>query len=133
VAIAGLGIRFVPPAQADEAAAGDVLQVVEVGGEQEDGDDEDKDEVGGEEDAEEVNEEGGFYNRLLVGGGGLEEEVIDVQARKARKVTRVMGWALRRQFSEPGSGFWMSAMVVGIGVAIALVRRTVAMQKTLES
>ena len=29
------GIDFVPPAQADEAAAGDVFEVVEVGGEEE--------------------------------------------------------------------------------------------------
>lgn len=31
------GIDFVPPSQADEAAAGYVLEVVEVGGEKEDG------------------------------------------------------------------------------------------------
>lgn len=36
-------VDLVPPAEADEAAAGDVLEVVEVGGEEEDGDDEDHD------------------------------------------------------------------------------------------
>jgi hypothetical protein len=43
---AGLRVDFVPPAQADEAAAGDVFEVVEVGGEEEDGDDEDEDAAG---------------------------------------------------------------------------------------
>ncbi|KAK3208580.1 hypothetical protein GRF29_77g1131578 [Pseudopithomyces chartarum] len=58
-AVARRGVDLVPPAQSDEAAAGDVLEVVEVGGQQEDGDDEDEDEVGGEEaQAEEVGEEG---------------------------------------------------------------------------
>lgn len=36
-------VDLVPPPQADEAAACDVLEVVEVGGEEEDGDDEDHD------------------------------------------------------------------------------------------
>ena len=48
------GVDFVPPSQTDEAAAGDVFQVVEVDGEEEEGQDEDEDEVGDEEDAEEV-------------------------------------------------------------------------------
>ena len=59
MAVAGLGVDLVPPAQAYEAAAGDVLEVVEVGGEQQDGDDEDEDEVGCEKDTEQVDEEGG--------------------------------------------------------------------------
>ncbi|KFY05729.1 hypothetical protein V492_08333 [Pseudogymnoascus sp. VKM F-4246] len=47
-------INFVPPPQTDETPPSDVLEVVEVGGEEEDGDDEDEHEVGGEEEAEEV-------------------------------------------------------------------------------
>lgn len=47
-------VDFVPPAEADQAAAGDVFEVVKVGGEEEDGDDEDHDEVFSEEEAEEV-------------------------------------------------------------------------------
>jgi hypothetical protein len=43
VRLAGLRVDLVPPAQPDQAAAGDVLQVVEVDREQEDGDDEDED------------------------------------------------------------------------------------------
>lgn len=43
--VAGGRVDFVPPAQPDEAAAGDVFEVVEVGGEEEDSDDEDEDEV----------------------------------------------------------------------------------------
>ena len=79
--VPGSGVDFVPPAQADEASAGDVFQVVEVGGEEEHGEDEDEDAVwggvsegGGREDggdgqavgeegdveAEEVDEEGGW-------------------------------------------------------------------------
>jgi hypothetical protein len=55
------GVDFVPPPQADESPPGDVLEVVEVHGEEEDGDDEDHDEVGGEEaEAEDVDEEGGW-------------------------------------------------------------------------
>ena len=50
----GGGVDFVPPAESNEAAAGDVFQVVEVDGEEEEGQDEDEDEVGDEEDAEEV-------------------------------------------------------------------------------
>ena len=53
------GVDLVPPAEADEAAAGDVLEVVEVHREDEHGEDEDEDEGGGEEpEAEEVDEEG---------------------------------------------------------------------------
>lgn len=40
-AVARRGVDLVPPAQADQSPPGDVLQVVEVGGEQEDSDDED--------------------------------------------------------------------------------------------
>ena len=36
-------VHLVPPAETNQAAAGNVLEVVEVGGEQEDGDDEDQD------------------------------------------------------------------------------------------
>ena len=39
----GGGVYFVPPAQADEAPAGDVFEVVEVGGEEEEGYYEDED------------------------------------------------------------------------------------------
>ena len=52
VRVARRGVDFVPPAQPDEAAAGDVLEVVEVQGEEEQRDDEDEDEVADEEDAE---------------------------------------------------------------------------------
>lgn len=41
--VAGLGVDLIPPAKADEAAASDVLEVVEVGGEEENSDDEDHD------------------------------------------------------------------------------------------
>jgi len=59
VGVPRCGVDLVPPAEAYEAAAGDVLEVVEVGGQKEDGDDEDEDEVFGEEEAEEeVDEEG---------------------------------------------------------------------------
>lgn len=39
-------VHLVPPAQAHEAPAGDVLEVIEVGGEEEDRDDEDEDSGG---------------------------------------------------------------------------------------
>lgn len=41
--ISGRGVDFVPPTQADEAAAGDVFEVVEIEGEEEEGEYEDKD------------------------------------------------------------------------------------------
>lgn len=57
--VARRAVNLVPPPQPDQAPSRDVLEVVEVGGEEEDGYDEDEDEVGGEEaEAEEVNEEG---------------------------------------------------------------------------
>lgn len=34
-----------------------------------------------------------------------------LQARNERKVTRVMGCALSRQFNVPDAGAWMSAIV----------------------
>lgn len=43
VRVSGRGVDFVPPAQTDESAAGDVLEVVEVCGEEEEGEDEDED------------------------------------------------------------------------------------------
>lgn len=54
MAVASLWIRFVPPAQTNQPAAGDVFQVVEIGGKQKDGDDEDENKVGCEQDAEEI-------------------------------------------------------------------------------
>ena len=39
--IAGGGVDFVPPAETDEAPAGDVFEIVEIGGEEEDREDED--------------------------------------------------------------------------------------------
>lgn len=45
VRVAGGGVDFVPPAQTDKAAAGDVLEVVKVRGEEEQGEDEDQDAV----------------------------------------------------------------------------------------
>jgi hypothetical protein len=41
VGVAGGGVDFIPPAKADETSAGDVLEVVEVCGEEEEGEDED--------------------------------------------------------------------------------------------
>jgi hypothetical protein len=56
--VARRAVHLVPPAQSDQAPAGNVLEVVEVDGEEQDGDDEDEDEVAGEElQAEEVDEE----------------------------------------------------------------------------
>lgn len=46
VGVAGGGVDFVPPAEADEASAGDVLEVVEIGGEEEHGEDEYEDTSG---------------------------------------------------------------------------------------
>lgn len=43
--VARVGVDLVPPAQAHEPAARNVLEVVEVAGEEEDGDDEDHDTV----------------------------------------------------------------------------------------
>lgn len=63
-AVARRRVHLVPPAQAHEPATGDVLEVVEVGGEKQDGDDEDHHHVVCEDDAEEVDEEGG----CVVGG-----------------------------------------------------------------
>jgi hypothetical protein len=39
----------------------------------------------------------------------------DVPARKLKKVTRVMGWALSLQFNSPADGPWMSAMSLNTG------------------
>ena len=59
VTVAGGGVDLIPPAQTNETSAGNVLQVVEVHGQQQDGNDEDHDHVVREDDAEEVDEEGG--------------------------------------------------------------------------
>lgn len=65
MAIPRRGIDLVPPAEPDEPAAGDVLEVVEVGGEDEHGDDEDEDEARGEEpEAEEVDEQGRWMESI---------------------------------------------------------------------
>lgn len=54
--VAGLGVGLVPPAQSHETAARDVLDGVEVGGEEQRCDDEDEDVVVDEEQAEKVHE-----------------------------------------------------------------------------
>jgi len=64
--VARRAVDLVPPAQTDEPSACDVLEVVEVDGEEQDGYDEDEDEVGGEElEAEEVDEEGCCIDLLV--------------------------------------------------------------------
>jgi hypothetical protein len=45
VAVAGVGVDLVPPPQTDEAASSDVLEVVEVDGEEDEGEDENEDAV----------------------------------------------------------------------------------------
>lgn len=60
MAVARGRVDLVPPAQADEAATRNVLEVVKVGGEEENRDDEDHDQVVDEEHAKEVDEEGGY-------------------------------------------------------------------------
>jgi hypothetical protein len=56
--VARCAVHLVPPAQSDQAPSGNVLEVVEVDGEEQDRDDEDEDEVAGEElQAKEVDEE----------------------------------------------------------------------------
>jgi hypothetical protein len=46
VRVPGRDVDLIPPAQADEAAAGDVFEVVEIEGEEEKGEYEDKDAAG---------------------------------------------------------------------------------------
>lgn len=69
MAVARCRIDLVPPAQPDQPPAGNILEVVEVAGEEEDGDDEDQDEVGGKEEAEKVDKEGGCRRRCSVSAG----------------------------------------------------------------
>jgi hypothetical protein len=60
-------VDFVPPAQPHEAPACNVLEVVEVHGQQQHGDDEDHDEVGGQEaEAEDVDEDAGWRRVRVV-------------------------------------------------------------------
>lgn len=60
-------IHLVPPAEPHEPASRDVLEVVEVGREEEHGDDEDEDEARGEEpEAEEVDQKGRCGRSLSV-------------------------------------------------------------------
>ena len=59
MAIPGSRIHFVPPPQPHKPSPSDVLEVVEIGGEEEHGDDEDEDEAGREEpETEEVYQKG---------------------------------------------------------------------------
>lgn len=79
VAVARRGVDFVPPSQADQAAAGDVLEVVKVDREEQEGQDEDEDEVADEEDPEEVHEEASCHSsqcqyRLVEGRGAQRAE-----------------------------------------------------------
>lgn len=62
--VARRGVYFVPPAQPDEASSRDVLEVVEIRGQEQDGDDEDEDKVFGELQTEEVHEERGCVGRV---------------------------------------------------------------------
>lgn len=57
VAVAGLSIDFVPPAQTDQSSASDILEIVEVDGQEDDGNDENEDVVFAEVEAEEVGQE----------------------------------------------------------------------------
>ena len=67
VRVARLRVDFVPPSEAYETSPRDVLEVVEVGGEEEHGDDEVEHEGAAEDDAaEEVDEEGGWLCAVRV-------------------------------------------------------------------
>lgn len=88
VAVARLGVDFVPPAQADEASSGDVFQVVKVYCQQDDGDDEDEDIVAGEEETEEVHEEGSWVDCVSCtstqgGGKGREAHQCGIRGSRA--------------------------------------------------
>jgi hypothetical protein len=45
VRVAGCGVHFVPPAETDQSASGNVLEIIEVCGEKEKGEDEDEDTI----------------------------------------------------------------------------------------
>ena len=66
-------LDFAPPSQSDEAAAGNVFEVVEVGREEEDCDDEDEHKVICEIEAEEVDEERGYDKKQAVRSKGFAE------------------------------------------------------------
>lgn len=84
-------IDFVPPPEPHEPAPGDVLEVVEVGGEEEHGDDEDEHEARGEEpEAEEVYEEGCWerlssrlsFTAKRAGGAGVGRGLTDAESEE---------------------------------------------------
>ena len=105
MAVSRRRVYFVPPPQPDKPSAGDIFEVVEIGGEEEHGDDEDENEAGGKEpEAEEVYEERRYSvlaDGLLCERGGSRW---NGPMRKPRKKRSVMGWELRRQCKSPCFG-----------------------------
>lgn len=57
VAVSRLSVDFIPPAQTDQSSAGNVLEIVEIHGQEDDCDDENEDVVFAKVEAEEVGQE----------------------------------------------------------------------------
>lgn len=98
-------VDFVPPAETDEATTGDVLEIVEVGGEKQQGDDEDEDAARSIV-SNRTKGSGGFFRRThkLLMKSTPKRYIRRAPMRKPRKQRRVIGWALRRQFRSPCCG-----------------------------
>ncbi|TPX11409.1 uncharacterized protein E0L32_007828 [Thyridium curvatum] len=106
VRVAGARVDLVPPPQSHEPASGDVLEIVEVGGEEQYRYDKDHDPRGlsvllAEKQPCVLDAAQSTAVRPPFGPGVFAS---NSQMRKARKVSRVMGWELRRQLKEPGMG-----------------------------
>jgi hypothetical protein len=120
VRFSGRSVDFVPPAKTDKASSGDVFEVVKVGGEKEEGDDESENtakegvlihaglagnrrdiQFPNEQEPKEVHQKTScrVYGQIAVRLSNRSRAGSPI--RKPRKKSRVMGWALRRQFSSP--------------------------------
>ena len=111
VAIARLGVDFIPPAQTNQSSASNVFEVIEIHGQEDDCDDEDQDVVLAEVEAEEVGEETRCRDKDVSGFVTFKDREVGVDSlhrRKPRKQSSVMGCELSRQLSEPGCGLSMA-------------------------
>lgn len=101
--VASGDIHLVPPTETNQATTGDVFEIVEIRGEKEQGQDEDEDTVTAlacEHSRRDVSKQ--TYKSLMK--RTPNKYIRRAPMRKPRKQTRVMGWALRRQFRSPCCG-----------------------------
>jgi hypothetical protein len=110
-------VDLVPPSETDEATAGNVLEVVEVGGEEEDGDDKDHDHAIEDPETKEVDEYTGYSE-------GEESQKCDgMRAQAPTEITSTTALQWLRSLHSIRVHSERACVVVAVDILVARTRR----------